>query len=964
MTTQSEAQLEANLIAQLQEQGYARAHIPDEKALLANLKLQLEAHNNTRFSESEFARILNHLNQGNVFDCAKTLREQFNLCRDDGSEEHIRFLNTHEWCQNRFQVANQITQRGNRENRYDVTILINGLPLVQIELKRRGLEINEAFHQINRYHRESFGAGSGLFQFVQIFVISNGVNTKYYANNRKQSVEQTFTWSDEHNRRISNLSDFAALFLAKCHIAKMICRHTVLHETNKILMVLRPYQVFAVEAIVERVMNTRLGGYIWHTTGSGKTLTSFKAAQLITKIPEIEKVVFVVDRVDLDYQTMREFNAYKRESVDGSSNTSELVRHFGDANSKLVVTTIQKLNRAINYAHHDAVMKDFHDKRVVLIFDECHRSQFGKTHQRIIKHFEQAQLFGFTGTPIFAANAVTGVIDAKDGVQIKRTTKDLFGKCLHKYLITDAIADRNVLPFSLEYWGRLRARDGSLIDDEMVAGINRKEWFEGEDRIEHICNWILANHNRKTHDRNFTAILAVGSIAAACKYYDRLKELRELGKHDLHVATIFSAPANEDDPDADGHLPADDQDDIEAAAEGTIARQKLDQYIADYNEAFNTGFNTRDRGGFYKYYRDISKRIKAHDREDYNTDDRIDVLLVVNMFLTGFDAMKLNTLYVDKNLRQQGLIQAYSRTNRIFNKQKSHGNIICFRNLIKSTDEALELFADSGAETQVFLDDYEVYVTQFNEKVIDLLKIVASPSGVDRLADEEAKGAFIKAFRSLIRVMNTLKGFALFKWSDVSMTEQTFADFRSKYLDLHDEIQLAKEINAPASILQDIDFELALIRRDEINVNFILKLLASAPATDNQEDQAERSRIRNRVMTLLDGEVQLRSKRDLIKQFIEEYWDGMEPSGDIFFNFNKFWAEKRQAHLEDICAEEELDFNGVEALIGQYSFTSRPPLGKDIIKLMKARPNILNRRDRIHASSKKIMKAIEIFETM
>ncbi len=958
--TQSEAQLEENFIKQLEKQGYALANIPDEDALLKNLKLQLEAHNKTRFSDTEFARILSHLDKGNVFERAKCLRDQYNLKRDDDTDLSIMFINKHDWCRNRFQVTHQTTQHGRRENRYDVTILINGLPLVHIELKRSGVEIAEAFNQINRYQRDSFSSGSGLFQYVQIFVISNRVNTKYYANQRKQSFMQTFFWTDEENRRISCLKDFTASFLDKCHIAKMICRHIVLHESNKMLMVLRPYQVSAVEAIVERVQNTKLGGYIWHTTGSGKTLTSFKAAQLIGAMQEVEKVLFVVDRVDLDYQTMREFNAYQPDSVDGSANTKDLVEHFGNSTIKLVVTTIQKLNKAVSASAHADVMREYVDKRVVIIFDECHRSQFGTTHHRITNHFKNAQLFGFTGTPIFKDNAIMGITDINASATSKKTTEQLFGEQLHQYTITDAINDENVLPFSVEYWGRLLARDGSLIDDEMVAGINRKEFFESEDRIELICDSILANHNRKTHDRNFTAILAVSSINVACMYYDQLKKLADAGKHDLQFATIFTSPANEDDPEADGHLP-DETDDIEPAPVNTPARAKLDAYIDDYNGTFGTSFNTSNSGGFNSYYQDIGQRIKSHDKEGYKVKDRIDVLIVVNMFLTGFDALKLNTMYVDKNLKQHGLIQAFSRTNRILNAQKSHGNIVCFRNLKKSTDDAIALFSNQDASGVILLKPYEEYIVAFDNQTVEFLMLTPTLQSLDALKDEKQQLAFIQMFRALMRIMNTLKGFSEFKWKDLKLNAQEYEDFKSKYLDLYDKTRLNQQIDAPASILDEIDFQLDLIRRDEINVNYILSLLMNAPQSDSKKNQEARAKIRKTVSMLLETEIQLRSKRELIEKFISEYWDNLKPDEDITAKFKEFWQEERKNHLNQLCEEEQLEINGVEALIGHVNFTGQPLLGDDIINVMIKRPRILERRDRIKQASHRILEVIEIF---
>lgn len=958
--TQSEAQLEADLVAQLADQGYEVVTLPDEAAMLDNLRIQLGLQNDTAFSDAEFARIIAHLDGGDVFERAHRLRDRFDLARDDGTSTHIQFLNGAEWCHNRFQVARQITQEGRRVNRYDVTILINGLPLVQIELKRRGAELAEAFNQINRYHRDSYHGGAGLFLYVQIFVISNGVNSVYFANQRHQSAMQTYPWAGPDNAPVSQLSAFTATFLQKCHVARMICRHTVLHKGDRVLMVLRPYQVHAVEAIVERVRETRSHGYIWHTTGSGKTLTSFKAAQIISSMPDVEKVLFVVDRADLDYQTMQEFNAFQPDAVDGSSNTAELVRHFGDPNRRLVVTTIQKLARAITHRRHEAVMQDFRDRRVVLIFDECHRSQFGQTHRALTNHFRGAQMFGFTGTPIFEVNAINAPTGA-GGVR-KRTTEQLFDKCLHRYIITNAIADRNVLPFSIEYWGRLKRRDGSLIDDEQVAGINRREFFEDEDRVYKIVDWIIANHNRKTHDRAFTAILAVGSIDVLIKYYDRFRALWLEGKHDLKIAAIFSAPANEDDPLADGHLPPEEPEAIEPAPENTPARRRLDDYIADYNALYGASFDTRNQGGFYKYYRDISRRIKLHDRQDFKVADRVDILLVVSMFLTGFDAKKLNTIYVDKTLRHHGLIQTFSRTNRIFDRRKSHGNVVAFRNLRNATKEALHLYADEGAGGTIMLGPYDEHVARFNEETVAMLAIAPTVASVDRLIDEESQLAFIRAFRAMMRTMNTLKGFAEFRWSHLEIPEQTYEDYKSKYLDLHDAVRQRRQGDAPASILQEVDFELELIRRDEINVSYILRLLADAPRSGNEADRTKRSTIRSTILTLLETEPQLRSKRELIEEFIRDYWDEMRPGTDIEASFDYFWDRKRDNHITALCDAEELQRDGVERLIAQYRFSGREPVGDEVIGTMLATPGILERRRRITSATNRIMNMIEIFE--
>lgn len=548
MAKQPEQILEEQLVEQLQKLNYSLVHIKDEKELITNLKSQLEKHNNIKFSNSEFEKVLNTLSKGSVFEKAKTLREKQHIVRDNGDNLYFEFIQTEHWCQNQFQVTHQVTMEGKYKNRYDVTLLINGLPLVQIELKRRGLELKEAFNQINRYQRHSFGANAGLYQYIQIFVISNGVNTKYYANNRFQSFKQTFYWTDKENKRLTNiLNGFTSEFLEPCHISKMICKYIVLNETQKILMVLRPYQFYAVEALVDKVMHSRSNGYIWHTTGSGKTLTSFKASQILTALPKVKKVVFVVDRKDLDYQTTKEFNSFSKGSIDGTDNSKALVKQFTD-DTKLIVTTIQKLNTAISKQHYVAKMEKLKDERIVFIFDECHRSQFGETHGRINKFFNNPQMFGFTGTPIFADNAVKNELG-------KRTTKELFGDCLHKYVITDAIKDENVLKFSVEYVGRYKRKDTATEIDIEVEDIDTKELMESPVRLEKIADYILANHNRKTHNKEFTAMFCVSGIETLIKYYDIFQKKKDEGKHNLKIATIFSYAANEEDADANGFIP-------------------------------------------------------------------------------------------------------------------------------------------------------------------------------------------------------------------------------------------------------------------------------------------------------------------------------------------------------------------------------------------------------------------------
>lgn len=936
---QSEAQLEENLIQRLTGLGYERVSISNTEELNTNLKQQLEIHNadalnHAVLSEAEFQKVLNHLDKGNVFERAKTLRDRYQLTRDDGSVCYLQFMNITHWCQNQYQVTHQITQVGSHENRYDVTLLVNGLPLIQIELKRRGIELKEAFNQINRYQRHSYWAESGLFNYVQLFVISNGVNTKYYANNRKQDFKQTFFWADEQNNLITQLDDFADKFLETCHVSKMISQYIVLHESDKILMVLRPYQYYAVEAIIERVKEGRKHGYVWHTTGSGKTLTSFKAAQILTQLPKVHKVVFVVDRTDLDYQTTKEFNYFSEGSVDGTDNTASLVKQMAGDNP-LIVTTIQKLNTAICKPKHEAAMNSLRDKRVVFIFDECHRSQFGDTHKNITQFFTAAQMFGFTGTPIFVKNATAN----EHG---KRTTKDLFGDCLHKYVITNAIADDNVLKFSVEYWGKLKRKDGSLKKDEQVAGINTQEFFESDKRIEGVVDWIIANHNRKTHDKQFSAMMCVSSKEMLIKYYEMFKRKQQAGEHNLRVVTIFTYGANEEDADANGLIGEPDFDIKTDDPKNKHSREMLEQCVTDYNRMYKTQHSVKDSKAFYTYYKDIAKRMKERDKENFKDKDRADILLVVNMFLTGFDAKKLNTLYVDKNLKYHGLIQAYSRTNRILGELKSQGNIVCFRNLKDNTDEAIQLFCDTDQQEKVLMQPYEFYVETFNRVLKDVLALAATPDAVNELIREDDQLAFVKAFRQLIRTLNKLKPFTDFKWNDLHLNEQAFEDFKTKYLDIHDR---SRNTEPGASIIEEVDFELELIHRDEVNVAYALKLLGEIQQKQHTEGETPDSQqAMQSVLDMLGNEAQLRSKRELIEQFVQDYMPNLTPEQDLQEIFVGFWNKEKRLAVHELCEREGLDKDAVYRLIDEYQFTGKDPLREQVFSALAYKPKLMERK--------------------
>jgi type I restriction enzyme R subunit len=943
MSTQSEYALEAALIAQLNGLEYASVTINDEADMLANLKRQLEIHNQgIVFSKTEFERIRNHLNTGGVFERAGILRDRFALRRDDDTTEYITFLNCDDWCRNEFQVTNQIAMEGKRKNRYDVTVLINGLPLAQVELKRRGAELKVAFDQINRYHHDSYDAGVGLFQYVQLFIISNGVNTKYFANNKKQTFKQTFYWTDKDNRRLSDLNEFSAEFLKPCHLVKIIAQHMVL-TTESIIKVLRPYQYYATEAIVDRVKNGHDNGYIWHTTGSGKTLTSFKASQIIMRMPKVHKVLFVVDRKDLDYQTIREFNGFAKDSVDETTDTRTLVKQLNDDTTKLIVTTIQKLNNAVVKEHYLKRITHLQDKKFVFIFDECHRSQFGETHKNIKQFFRNAQMFGFTGTPIFADN-VSG------GKGFQRTTRDLFGECLHQYVIVDAIKDENVLRFAVEYVGKYKRKDTANeieIEDE---AIDTKALLDSPQRLEKITDYILAHYAQKTKSPEFTAMFCVSSIEVLIKYYDLFKQKQVTTQKPLRIATIFSYAANENDTNADGLTAGliDEENMMPNSVKiNPYSRDKLDECIADYNAMFGTQYSTNDNQSFYSYYQDIAKRVRA---------GQVDILLVVNMFLTGFDSPRLNTLFVDKNLKQHGLIQAFSRTNRPLGEKKSQGNIVCFRNLKDATDKAIALFSDKNPIETVLLDPYEDYVTRFNQAVEALLTITPTVASVDALPDENAELQFITRFRELLRIKNILTSFADYADSDLAMEAQTFEDFKSKYLDIHDKVKKQTDTDK-ASILEDVDFELSLIHRDEINVAYILSLLVGLKKM--KPEAAEKRR--KEIGEILAGEVQLRSKRQLIEQFIEENLPKLTPKDNVIAQFEAYWNSHKQQAFDKLCQEENIAPDKLNKLLQNYVFANRFPRDHEIIEALNLQPKILERKGILQRVSEKIQVLINTF---
>lgn len=916
MTTQSEAALESQLINRLKQGGYEEISVKDEASMLANFKKQLEKHNNIDLDAREFERILVYLRSSSVFESSKKLRDKYQLLREDGTTIYIEFFNSTEWCKNLFQVTNQVKMTGKRKNRYDVTILINGLPLVQIELKKRGVELKQAFYQIDRYHRDSYG---GLFTYTQIFIISNGVNTKYFANDKGQPYSNTFHWTDENNNRINTLMDFTDIFLEKCHIAKMIAKYTVLHETLNKIMVLRPYQYFAVEKIIEHVENSpNKNGYIWHTTGSGKTLTSFKTSQILTRNPKIDKIVFVVDRKDLDYQTIKEFKAFSKDSVENTKNTKSLEYQLTDNKIKLVVTTIQKLNNVISKEKYLKRLEAVKDNRFVFIFDECHRTQFGETHKKIDNYFSNKQFYGFTGTPIFKENSIK-----------KQTTQDLFGERLHSYVIKNAIEDDNVLDFSVEYISTFKSpklsvggEDIAVDDFDEVHGIDKAEVFDSPERLENIVDFILENHNRKTYRKMYTSIFAVSSVKNAIKYYEIFKNKQS----DLRVATIFTYNPNE------AEIYASDVDSDDEVKEFKSSRDKLDIIIDDFNTMFKTNHSLNKENGFNTYYIDISKKVK---------EKKIDILIVVNMFLTGFDSKPLNTLYVDKNLRYHGLVQAYSRTNRIYDDKKNHGNIVCFRNLKKRTDEAITLFSNEDALETVLKKSYDFYLNLLNKLIDELLIIVPTVKSVDDLQGDERLN-FVKAYREILRTLNIIETFTEFTYEDLKIDEQTIEDYKSKYLDIYEELRKRPADDQNVSILDEISFEIELIRRDHINVQYIIELLKNLDV--NSEDFESD---RDYIYKLIDTNENLRNKKDLIRKFIEEnFIEANIIESNYTYNveekLHEFFDMEKKREIEEFSKSEGLSSEKLAEVISFYEFTNRV----DRHKLKEASNNKLNLLER------------------
>ncbi|OEC94265.1 type I restriction endonuclease subunit R, partial [Methanobrevibacter sp. A27] len=867
---------------------------------------QLDKLNKCKLTDEEFNKVLLFLDEGSIFDKAKKLRDHYYIDRKD-NPFYIKFLNQKDWCKNIFQVSNQITMESKHKNRYDVTLLINGFPLVQIELKRRGMPLKEAFDQITRYTLHSY---KGLFNYIQIFVVSNGINTKYFANGLKNDLqfEFTFYWKDEKNNNILSLDDFANTFLEKCNLAKMISKYMVLNESSKRLMILRAYQKYAVEAVIHQALDIKQNGYVWHTTGSGKTLTSYKVSQLLAEDESIYKVIFVVDRRDLDIQTNKEFNSFCDGCVNTTKHTGALIKNLTtEGKGKLVTTTIQKLSKAVKTAGDKVKLQKIKDKKIILIFDECHRSQFGEMHNVITEFFSNSLSFGFTGTPIFAKNS--------DGT---RTTKDIFGKKLHEYVIKDAIADNNVLGFSVDYVGG--AKSHTDIDKE-VKKINTKEYLESDNRLNQIVDYIIESYDSKTRNREFNAMFTVSRGGVIHNYYELFKKK----KHDLKIVTIFTFKANED------------------LSENEHSQDLLDKYILDYNKMFETNFTSDD---FKQYHADVSKRMKNRE---------IDLLLVVDMFLTGFDSKLLNTLYVDKNLQYHGLLQAFSRTNRIVNKRKSQGNIVCFTNLKDNVDEAIALFSDPNAIEDIILPPYETFVKWFNEDLKRLFKLVKTATEALDLQSENDKKKFVLIFRDLIRNKNKLDIFTEFNWDDVKIDEQEFNDFKSAYLDIYDEFK--KDNEDGESVLGDIDFELELLRNDQINVDYILNLLA-----DLDKNSTSFKHDKQRIISLMKEHENLRSKIDLIEKFINEKLGNIDSKvTNINEEFDKFMKHERKQAMCEIVDEENLNEDVARQIFEYFEFSGK--IDEELIKQsLVEKLKFKERKAKVNTIKFKIFELFEKFD--
>lgn len=889
MGYQSEYGLEENVVKQLQDLGYERVSLRNETQLKENFRRILNERNadkleGTPISDSEFKRIMIDISDKSVFESAQILRDKYVLERDDETKVYISLMNIKKWCQNTFQVTNQVSVNDTHKSRYDVTVLINGLPLVQIELKRSGVAITEAFNQIERYRRQNY---TGLFRFIQMFVVSNKMETRYYANSDQKIMKShMFYWSDEKNERINMLKDFIESFLEPCHIAKMISRYMIINETDKILMALRPYQVYAVEALLNRAIETNNNGYIWHTTGSGKTLTSFKASQILAQESDIKKVIFLVDRKDLDGQTLGEFNKFESDSVDRTFNTKKLLKQMDDPTRKLIITTIQKMDNAIKSGH--PVMERYKEDKVVFIIDECHRTQFGSMHRIIRQHFGNAQYFGFTGTPRFEENA------SQDG----RATADIFGECLHHYLIKDAIRDGNVLGFSVEYMNTFD-RSEKITEDGYVNKINEAEIWMADERVQKVAEHIIANHNKKTRDQMYTGMLTVQSIPMAIQYYRIFQKLKKQGIHNFNVTTIFSYQDNEA---------------IDDTMDEQTRRDILEGIIQTYNETFDKNFSTDTFDG---YFNDVSNRVKKG-----LPDQKLDILIVVDMFLTGFDSKKLNTLYVDRNLQHHTLIQAYSRTNRVEEPTKPYGNIVAYRNLKEKTDEAIELFSKTDNTDTVLSLSFQAYLTKFKQALIELFELAETPQAVDQLEREEDQRDFVIAYRELAKHMQKLKTFDEFAFDKetLGIDEQTYEDYKGKYLDIYDKvIRPDKETVEGESILDNIDFNIEILRNDLINVQYILDLLNQIDLSDTEQQEKDIKEIR-KVLDKADDD-QLRLKSDLIRTFLDKVVPNLNEGDSIDDAYYNYESKVKVGELEQFSEETDYPLELLKSLVKEFEFS-------------------------------------------
>ena len=949
---QSEAMLEKDFIKTLTEQGYEYLPIHEEKNLVENLRVQLQKLNNYVFTDAEWERFfrenLANKNDGIEAKTAKIQEDYIQVLKcDSGESKNIYLIDKRNIHNNCLQVINQYEEKeGSHDTRYDVSILVNGLPLVHVELKRRGVQLKEAFNQINRYQRDSFWAGCGLYEYVQIFVISNGTNTKYYSNTTRanhlkeqhigsrskskktsNSFEFSSFWTDSNNKPILDLIDFAKTFLAKHTLLNVLTKYCVF-TTERMLMVMRPYQIAATERIIQRINiannykqygKIEGGGYIWHTTGSGKTLTSFKTAQLASRLDFIDKVLFVVDRKDLDYQTMKEYNRFEEGAADSNSSTAVLQRQLENKdksgayhNYKIIITTIQKLSIFVQKNKGHEVFQ----KRVVIIFDECHRSNFGEMHTAITKNFKKYHLFGFTGTPIFAANA-----SSSGNIKLK-TTQQAFGDKLHTYTIVDAINDENVLPFRIDYVNTLKQKDE--IQDKQISAIDREKVLSAPKRVEEVVKYILEHFDQKTKRSSyysfratqnigevavagrgkevkeqkavqkllgFNAMFAVASIPMAKAYYNEFKiqqaALPEAQR--LKIATIYSYGANEEE--IDGILTEENPESTTSLDQQS--RDFLDGAIKDYNQMFSTNYDTSN-DKFQNYYKDLSLRMKNR---------QVDLLIVVNMFLTGFDATTLNTLFVDKNLRQHGLIQSYSRTNRILNSIKTFGNIVCFRNLQKETDDAIALFGDKDASSIVLLKDFNSYYDGYDtskgkhcygytELVQQLLE--EFPDGKPAMGEQEER-RFIGLFGSLLKSINVLQSFDQFEGKEL-LTDGQMQDYQSHYLDLRDKWR--KKNNTDKEIINDdLIFETELIRQVEINIDYILMLVKQYHDSNCKDKELLVS-----INKAVGASMNLRSKKELIESFVE----AVNVGEDVDDAWEDFVRQKREKDLASIIQEEKL----------------------------------------------------------